>query len=303
MERYEKLEKVGEGTYGKVYKARDLRSGRLVALKKTRLDKDEEGVPSTTLREVSLLQMLSQSIYIIRLLGVEHVAKQGKPLLFLIFEYLDSDLKKYIDEHGSGQTEIPIPPADVKRLMYQLCKGVAYCHSHGVMHRDLKPQNLLLDKKNGLLKIGDLGLSRAFTVPLKSYTHEVVTLWYRAPEVLLGATHYSTPVDIWSVGCIFAELVRKKPLFPGDSELQQLLHIFRFLGTPHEKMWPGVSKLRDWHEYPQWQPQKLPKLVPNLDTDGMDLLSRMLQYDPSKRITAKEALHHPYFDNIDKSQF
>lgn len=303
MERYQKLEKVGEGTYGKVYKARDIRTGRLVALKRTRLDQDEEGVPSTTLREVSLLQMLSHSIYIVRLLCVEHVAKEGKPLLYLVFEYLDSDLKKYIDEHGNGQTGIPIPRADIKRLMYQLCKGVAYCHSHGVMHRDLKPQNLLIDKKNGLLKIGDLGLSRAFSVPLKSYTHEVVTLWYRSPEVLLGATHYSTPVDIWSIGCIFAELVRKEPLFPGDSELQQLLHIFRLLGTPDEKMWPGVSKMRDWHVYPQWHRQKWSKIVPGLDMDGTDLLSRMLQYDPSKRITAKEALQHPFFDDLDKSQF
>ncbi|MCO5573685.1 hypothetical protein L7F22_027459 [Adiantum nelumboides] len=246
MERYQKLEKVGEGTYGKVYKARDARSGRLVALKTTRLDQDEEGVPSTTLREVSLLQRLSHSIYVVRLLCVEHIVKNNKPILYLVFEYLDSDLKRFIDNHSNSA----IPMSDIKRLMYQLCKGVLYCHSHGVMHRDLKPQNLLLDKK-GLLKIGDLGLSRSFSLPLKSYTHEVVTLWYRAPEVLLGATHYSTPVDIWSIGCIFAELAQKQPLFPGNSELQQLMYIFRLLGTPDEIIWPGVSKLRDWHEYPQ----------------------------------------------------
>ncbi|MCO5547596.1 hypothetical protein L7F22_001047 [Adiantum nelumboides] len=298
MERYQKLEKVGEGTYGKVYKARDARSGRLVALKTTRLDQDEEGVPSTTLREVSLLQMLSHSIYVVRLLCVEHIVKNNKPILYLVFEYLDSDLKRFIDNHSNAA----IPMSDIKRLMYQLCKGVSYCHSHGVMHRDLKPQNLLLDKK-GLLKIGDLGLSRSFSIPLKSYTHEVVTLWYRAPEVLLGATHYSTPVDIWSIGCIFAELAQKKPLFPGNSELQQLMYIFRLLGTPDENIWPGVSKLRDWHEYPQWRPQKLVTIVPNLGNVGADLLAKMLQYDPSKRITAKEALQHPFFDDVDKSQF
>ncbi|KAI5055827.1 hypothetical protein GOP47_0029348 [Adiantum capillus-veneris] len=298
MERYQKLEKVGEGTYGKVYKARDARSGRLVALKTTRLDQDEEGVPPTTLREVSLLQMLSHSIYVVRLLCVEHIVKNNKPILYLVFEYLDSDLKKFIDKHSN--TAIPL--TDIKRIMYQLCKGVAYCHSHGVMHRDLKPQNLLLDKK-GLLKIGDLGLSRSFSIPLKSYTHEVVTLWYRAPEVLLGATHYSTPVDIWSIGCILAELAQRKPLFPGNSELQQLLYIFRLLGTPDEIVWPGVSKLRDWHVYPQWKQQKLSTIVPNLGTDGVDLLAKMLQYDPSKRITAKEALQHSFFDDVDKSQF
>ncbi|CAM6027546.1 unnamed protein product [Sphagnum balticum] len=302
MEGYEKLEKVGEGTYGKVYKARHKKSGRLVALKKTRLDMEEEGVPSTALREISLLQMLSQSIYIVRLLCVEHIDKNGKPLLYLVFEYLDTDLKKYIDAHGRG-TKNPLPTNIIKSFMYQLCKGVAHCHSHGVMHRDLKLQNLLVDREKGLLKIADLGLARAFTVPLKSYTHEIVTLWYRAPEVLLGATHYSTPVDIWSVGCIFAELSRKSPLFPGDSELQQLLHIFRLLGTPTEEVWPGVNKLRDWHEYPSWQPQSISRVVPDLDPQGVDLLSRMLQFNPAKRISAKAALQHPFFDDLDKSQF
>ncbi|CAK9879354.1 unnamed protein product [Sphagnum jensenii] len=302
MENYEKLEKVGEGTYGKVYKARHKKTGRLVALKKTRLDMEEEGVPSTALREVSLLQMLSQSIYVVRLLCVEHIDKKGKPLLYLVFEYLDTDLKKYIDSHGKGNKN-PLPTSIIKSFMYQLCKGVAHCHSHGVMHRDLKPQNLLVDREKGLLKIADLGLGRAFTVPLKSYTHEIVTLWYRAPEVLLGASHYSTPVDIWSVGCIFAELSRKSPLFPGDSELQQLLHIFRLLGTPTEEVWPGVSTLRDWHDYPHWQPQNISRVVPDLDPQGVNLLSSMLQINPAKRISAKAALQHAFFDDLDKSQF
>ncbi|CAN6444393.1 unnamed protein product [Victoria cruziana] len=203
MEKYEKLEKVGEGTYGKVYKAQDKITGQLVALKKTRLEMDEEGVPPTALREISLLQMLSQSIYVVRLLCVEHIDKNGKPLLYLVFEYLDTDLKKFIDSHRRGPSPRPLDPTVVQSFMYQLCKGVAHCHGHGVLHRDLKPQNLLVDKEKGILKIADLGLGRAFTVPLKSYTHEIVTLWYRAPEVLLGSTHYSTGVDMWSVGCIF----------------------------------------------------------------------------------------------------
>ncbi|URE34581.1 hypothetical protein MUK42_07525 [Musa troglodytarum] len=143
----------------------------------------------------------------------------------------------------------------------------------GVLHRDLKPHNLLMDRKTMMLKIADLGLSRAFTIPLKKYTHEILTLWYRAPEMLLGATHYSTPVDMWSIGCIFAELVTTHALFPGDSELQQLLYIFRLLGTPTEEVWPGVDRLSNWHEYPKWSPKSLSSAVPNLDADGLDLLS------------------------------
>lgn len=184
-----------------------------------------------------------------------------------------------------------------------MCKGVAHCHGHGVLHRDLKPQNLLVDKEKGILKIADLGLGRAFTVPLKSYTHEIVTLWYRAPEVLLGSTHYSTGVDVWSVGCIFAEMARRQALFPGDSEFQQLLHIFRLLGTPTDQHWPGVTSLRDWHVYPRWEPQNLARVVPSLGPDGVDLLSKMLKYDPADRISAKAAMDHPYFDSLDKSQF
>ncbi|KAM7521349.1 hypothetical protein LguiB_020311 [Lonicera macranthoides] len=300
MEAFEKLEKVGEGTYGKVYRAREKATGKIVALKKTRLHEDDEGVPPTTLREVSLLRMLSRDPHVVKLMDVKQGQnKEGKTVLYLVFEYMDTDLKKFIKTYR--QTGDHIPTKTIKSLMYQLCKGVAFCHGHGVLHRDLKPHNLLMDRKTSMLKIADLGLARAFTLPIKKYTHEILTLWYRAPEVLLGATHYSTGVDMWSVGCIFAELVTKQPLFPGDSELQQLLHIFRLLGTPNEELWPGVGELKNWHEYPQWKPRQMSLAVLNLDDDGLDLLSKMLRYEPSKRISAKKAMEHPYFDDVDKA--
>eukprot|EP00878_Enallax_costatus_P019346 GHUV01020409.1.p1 GENE.GHUV01020409.1~~GHUV01020409.1.p1 ORF type:complete len:221 (+),score=57.58 GHUV01020409.1:854-1516(+) len=205
-----------------------------------------------------------------------------------------------MDRNGKGPN-FPLPKTTIKSMMYQLVKGLAHCHKHGVMHRDLKPQNLLVDDQTMTIKIADLGLGRAFSIPVKSYTHEIVTLWYRAPEVLLGATHYATAVDMWSVGCIFAELVRKQPLFPGDSEWQQLLHIFKLLGTPNEDIWPGVSRLRDWHEYPNWRAQDLSRVFPSLEESGLELLRAMLQYDPARRISAKEALKHPYFDDMDRA--
>ena len=300
MEDYMKLEKVGEGTYGKVYRAKDLRNGRVVALKKTRLEMEEEGVPSTALREISLLHMLSESDYVVKLLSVEQVEENGKPVLYLVFEYLDTDLKKYMDLTGKGPNATPVPMDIVKRLMFHLVKGITHCHQHGVLHRDLKPQNLLVDRSKLELKIADLGLGRAFSIPLKSYTHEIVTLWYRAPEILLGSALYSTPVDMWSIGCIFAELVRKTPMFPGESEVQQLLHIFKVLGTPDESVWPGVSKLKDWHEFPQWKPQNLKTFFPTLEPEGLDLLQRCLVYDPKERISAKEAMAHPFFRDIVK---
>lgn len=299
MDAYEKLEKVGEGTYGKVYRAREKATGKIVALKKTRLPEDDEGVPPTTLREVSLLRMLSIDPHVVRLLDLKQGQnKEGKSILYLVFEYMDTDLKKYI--RTFRQNHELVPSQIVKTLMYQLCKGIAFCHGHGVLHRDLKPHNILMDRKTMLLKIADLGLSRAFTVPVKKYTHEILTLWYRSPEVLLGAKTYAAPVDIWSVGCIFAELVTTQPLFAGDSELQQLLHIFRLLGTPNEQMWPGVSKLANWHEYPQWTPKSLSSVVTNLDTDGIDLLSKMLVYEPCMRISGKMAMEHPYFNGLNK---
>ena len=154
------------------------------------------------------------------------------------------------------------------------------------------------------MKLADFGLARAFGVPTRTYTHEVVTLWYRAPEILLGCKMYATPVDMWSVGAIFAELIMRRPLFPGDSEIDELYKIFRILGTPTEETWPGITKMPDYKpSFPVWKAMDLGQIVSGIDPLGLDLLKQMLIYEPSKRISAKKALKHPYFDDLDKSFF
>jgi len=287
MDRYQKIEKIGEGTYGVVYMAKDKTCGDIVALKKIRLEAEDEGIPSTAIREISLLKELKHPA-IVDLLDVVH--QDAK--LYLVFEYLDQDLKKYMDSVDT------MHPMLVKSYLHQLLSGMAFCHTHRVLHRDLKPQNLLIDR-NGCLKIADFGLGRAFGVPIKTYTHEVVTLWYRAPEILLGGKQYSTGVDTWAVGVIFAEMITQQPLFPGDSEIDEIFRIFRALGTPTEETWPGVSALPDFKStFPKWKRKNLRELIPGLCELGCDLLSRMLEYEPGKRISAKEALRHPYFDDL-----
>ncbi|XP_058788741.1 cyclin-dependent kinase 2 [Phymastichus coffea] len=288
MDNFCKIEKIGEGTYGVVYKAKDKITGKLVALKKIRLETESEGVPSTAIREISLLKELAHP-NVIQLLDVV----QGEKHLYLVFEFLQQDLKKLLDSLKTGLS-VPL----VKSYLWQLLKAIAFCHVNRILHRDLKPQNLLIDYE-GNLKLADFGLARSFGVPVRTFTHEVVTLWYRAPEILLGTKLYSTAVDVWSLGCIFAEMATKRALFPGDSEIDQLFRIFRTLGTPDETIWPGVSQLKDYKSmFPQWEPRDLDEVVPMFDVKAKDLLMELLTYDPNVRITAKQALSHSYFEGV-----
>jgi len=285
LDRYEKLQKIGEGTYGVVYKAQDKESGRYIALKKIRLEHEDEGVPSTAIREISILKEM-QHQNIVGLLDVVNMPNK----LYLVFEFLDQDLKRYMDSVGNLEGKL------VMSYCRQLLEGLVYCHRRRILHRDLKPQNLLIDKQ-GVLKLADFGLARAVCVPVRPYTHEVITLWYRAPEILLGSQAYSMPVDMWSAGCIFAELLTKRPLFPGDSEIDEIFRIFKMLGTPNEENWKGCTSLPDFKpDFPKWSKQDMRKVLPGVDPVAINLLEKMLVYEPSQRISAKAALQHPYFN-------
>lgn len=289
LSNYVKKDKLGEGTYGVVYKAVDKRTNETVALKKILLEQEEEGIPATSIREISILKDLKHT----NVVGLKEVINsRGK--LVMVLEYLDMDLKKYLEVQQS-----PISPMLIKSYTYQILAGLCYCHCQRIIHRDMKPQNLLLNRQ-GLIKIADFGLARAFTIPLRSYTHEVVTLWYRAPEILLGSSYYSVGIDVWSVGCIMAEMFRKSPLFQGDSEPDQIYAIFEVLGTPNDEIWPEFSSLPEYKEgrFKQWPKRSLAEFVTGADPLALDLIEKMLVYDPAKRISAKDALSHPYFDDL-----
>ena len=288
LEKYAKVEKVGEGTYGVVYKCRIKETNDFVALKKIRLENEDEGIPSTSIREISILKQLRHPniVYLIDLI-------HGEKKLYLVFEYMDHDLKRFLDINNG-----PLSPELVKSYLFQILIAINFCHSKRILHRDLKPQNLLIDK-DGIIKVADFGLARSFGVPIKTLTHEILTLWYRAPEILLGQKEYSTPVDMWSIGLIFYEMAHRKPLFAGDCEIDQIFKIFQMFGTPNEKTWPGITKLPEFKlTFPQFKGKGINAYNRNIDNVGLDLLSKMIQLDPSKRISAKQALQHPYFNEL-----
>ncbi|KAK4252071.1 kinase-like domain-containing protein [Corynascus novoguineensis] len=286
---FQQLEKLGEGTYATVFKGRNRQTGELVALKEIHLD-SEEGTPSTAIREISLMKELKHE-NIVALHDVIHTENK----LMLVFEYMDGDLKKYMDTQGDRGA---LKPPVIKSFMYQLLKGIDFCHKNRVLHRDLKPQNLLINSK-GQLKLGDFGLARAFGIPVNTFSNEVVTLWYRAPDVLLGSRTYNTSIDIWSAGCIMAEMFSGRPLFPGTTNEDQIIRIFRIMGTPSERTWPGLSQFPEYKTtWQMYATQPLSSILPQIDPVGIDLLQRLLQLRPELRLSAAEALAHPWFSDL-----
>uniref|UniRef100_A0A4W6BVS1 cyclin-dependent kinase n=1 Tax=Lates calcarifer TaxID=8187 RepID=A0A4W6BVS1_LATCA len=301
VEEFQCLNRIEEGTYGVVYRAKDKKTDEIVALKRLKMEKEKEGFPITSLREINtILKAQHPNIVTVR----EIVVGSNMDKIYIVMNYVEHDLKSLMETMKQ-----PFLPGEVKTLMIQLLRGVRHLHDNWILHRDLKTSNLLLSHK-GILKIGDFGLAREYGSPLKPYTPVVVTLWYRSPELLLGAKEYSTAVDMWSVGCIFGELLTQKPLFPGKSEIDQINKIFKDLGSPSEKIWPGYSELpavkkMTFTEYPYNNLRK--RFGALLSDQGFDLMNKFLTYCPSKRIVSDEALKHEYFREtplpIDPSMF
>lgn len=297
IEEFERLNKINEGSYGVVFKARDKSTGEIVALKKVKLEKEREGFPLTALREINVLLSLNHPS-IVNVKGV--VVDDSLEKVFIMMEYMEHDLKGLMEKMRQ-----PFSEAEVKCLMLQLLEGVKHLHDNWILHRDLKTSNLLFNG-DGELKICDFGMARQYGSPLKPYTQLVVTLWYRAPELLLGAKEYSTAVDMWSVGCIMAELLTREPLFNGKSEVDQLDKIFRLLGIPVAEKWPGFTDLpgarANFTKYPFKLHQKFRPTQffghPMLSERGLDLLKKLLCYNPKERITADDALSHEWFSEF-----
>ncbi|CAK8530121.1 unnamed protein product [Lathyrus sativus] len=285
---FHKLQKIGQGTYSSVYRARDLETNKIVALKKVKFaPMDPESVRFMA-REIILLRKLDHP-NVMKLEGI--ITSRFSGSLYLIFEYMEHDLTGLATLPRKNFTE-----AQIKCYMQQLLRGLEHCHSQGVMHRDIKGSNLLLDN-NGNLKIGDFGLATLFQPSQEQpLTSRVVTLWYRPPELLLGATNYDVSVDLWSAGCILAELLTGKPIMPGRTEVEQLHKIFKLCGSPSKEYWKK-TKLPHATIFKPQQPYKriLSETFKDFPSSALSLLEVLLAIEPKDRGTASSALQNEFF--------
>lgn len=319
LKNYVKIHQVGQGAYGDVWLAEDIVNKVPVALKKLKLNEDREGFPKSAIREIVLLNSLKHR-NIVNLLGIAHSQADndsGKEHVWMVFEYLPFDLSGYIEalrDPTEKRDKLTKPVmwlsiGEVKSILKQLLRAVAFCHKNNILHRDLKTANLLM-KQDGTIKLADFGLARICPTGKGMLTNRVVTLWYRPPELLLGSDNYDSGVDMWSIGCIMAELVCGSHIFAADKEIQILRLIVERLGHPSESELKYLKTLPLWNE-PSANPlhsdrqtniitrkkdfEKTFKVNNELGEEGWDLLRKLFAWCPSKRISAQKALQHPWF--------
>ncbi|POS86426.1 Protein kinase-like (PK-like) [Erysiphe pulchra] len=333
LDRYQIVGFISSGTYGRVYKAkgRQGQSGDF-AIKKFKPDKEGEqvqytGISQSAIREMALCSELNHT-NIIKLIEIILEDK----CIYMVFEYAEHDLLQIIHHH-TQPNRYPISSSTIKSIMFQLLNGTHYLHTNWVLHRDLKPANIMVTS-SGEVKIGDLGLARLFHKPLHPlFTGDkvVVTIWYRAPELLLGSRHYTPAVDMWAVGCIFAELLSLRPIFKGEEakidtkkvvpfQQNQMQRIVEILGIPTKEKWPNLVHMPEYSQlstvsssHPKagsfldkWYYSKInasrssPTSNVSLGSEGYKLLSGLLEYNPERRLTAQQALQHPFFSTGDK---
>ncbi|KAF4663552.1 hypothetical protein FOZ61_001544 [Perkinsus olseni] len=299
--RYELCEKLGEGTYGKVYRGMDKVTREPVAIKRMKINLEDEGCPSLAIREIALLRKI-RSANVVSLLHIHADRGSSSPWdsLTLVFELLTYDLRQFIKRNS-----IPSAPC-LKYFVYQILRGVKACHELRIMHRDIKPQNLLISQTTGRIKLADFGLARSYMHPTHRCTHEIVTLWYRAPEVIMGSLDYTYSIDVWSIGCVMAELFTGgSPLFPTDSEVETLFQIFRMRGTPTPESWPGiVETCPDYCElWPKWKEDRGLQTMQQRNPEIPDWLNELalscLRVTPTARATVAELMAHPWFKDVD----
>jgi cyclin-dependent kinase 7 len=292
MEKYEVIKALGQGTWGVVHMAKQKATGRLVALKKIKSERPEDGINFTAIREIKLLREFKHP-NVIELVDVFTTADMA---VCLVYEVAHTDLAKILKDRS-----ISISLADTKQHLFMLLNAISACHDRWILHRDLKPDNCLY-LEDGTMKLADFGLARMYGTPKTRLSPEAITLWYKPPELLLGASEYSSAVDIWSVGCVFAELLLRRPFLQGNhTDISQLDTIFQVFGTPNESNWP------EWHALPlctrglEWDdspPQfQFDEIFIAAPPDCISLLRSMLVLDPNKRFTATQCLNHPYFSN------
>ncbi|XP_052068903.1 cyclin-dependent kinase-like 4 isoform X17 [Mytilus californianus] len=287
MEKYENLGLVGEGSYGMVLKCRHKETGQLVAIKKFLESEDDKMVKKIALREVRMLKQLRHD-HLVNLIEVFRRKKR----LYLVFEFVDHTVLDELEKCPNGLDE-----NTVRRILWQVLKGVEFCHVHNIIHRDVKPENILVSK-SGVVKLCDFGFARTLAQPGESYTDYVATRWYRAPELLVGDTKYGKAVDIWAIGCLLSEMLTGEPLFPGDSDIDQLYHIVKCFGnlTPRHKEVFLRNPLFVGMRIPEVKETvPLEKKFNRISSFALDLMKQSLRLDPDDRPTCTQLLKHEFF--------